>query len=268
MCRLLRCNNMTSDSPPSAPGITVSVVSHGHDAWLPPLLHDLAASAAGRVRRVVLTHNLQAAPLQINGLPFELVQIHNPEPLGFGANHNRAFARAEGSFFCVLNPDMRLPDAALWPQMLAVAAPGVGAVTATLLNTDGSVQDNLRALVTPWSLLRRRILRLPERRVDWFSASFLMLPTEAYRAVGGFDEGYHMYCEDVDLCLRLQLAGWRLARSPATAVHHAQRDSLRRWRPLWWHLHSLLRLWCGAAFWRYRFRQIWAVFHRGQDAQR
>lgn len=243
--------------PPLASSITVSVVSHGHDAWLPALLQDLAAGATGCVRRVVVTHNLPAQALQWDGEAFELLEIHNPQPLGFGANHNQAFGHADTPCFCVLNPDMRLPDTTLWPQMLeAVSQPGVGAVTATLLNADGSVQDNQRALVTPWSLVRRRLLRLPERQVDWFSASFLLMPSVAYRAVGGFDERFHMYGEDVDLCLRLQLAGWRLARSPATAVHHAQRDSLRRWRPLLWHVTSLLRLWCGVAFWRYQLQQL------------
>jgi GT2 family glycosyltransferase len=233
------------------------VVSHGHDAWLPPLLDDLAKAPAGLLHRVVVTHNLPAAPLHTEGLPFALQQIHNPRPQGFGANHNQAFAHADTPFFAVLNPDMRLRDPALWPQMLATAQlPGVGAVTATLLNPDGSAQDNQRALVTPWSLWRRRVLRQPEQRVDWFSASFLLMPAVAYRAVAGFDERYHMYCEDVDLCLRLQLAGLRLARSAATAEHHAQRDSLRRWRPLLWHVHSLLRLWFSVAFWRYQMHQL------------
>ena len=157
------------------------------------------------MQRVVLTHNLVAVPLPSEGLPFELVQLHNRGPLGFGANHNQAFAHADTPFFAVLNPDMRLRDPALWPQMLSAARqPGIGAVTATLLNPDGSVQDNQRALVTPWSLFRRRVLRQPEQRVDWFSASFLLMPAAVYRAVAGFDERYHMYCEDVDLCLRLQ----------------------------------------------------------------
>lgn len=244
-------------APPIAPPpITVSVVSHGHDAWLPSLLADLAAVSAGRVRRVVVTHNLPATPLKMDGLPFELIEIHNPLPLGFGANHNQAFARVDTPFFCVLNPDMRLSDPTLWSQMLAaVSQPGVGAVTATLLNADGSEQDNQRALVTPWSLFCRRVLRRPEHVVDWFSASFLLLPAAAYRDIGGFDERYHMYCEDVDLCLRVQLAGLRLARAAATAQHHAQRDSLRRWQPLVWHVRSLLRLWSSAVFWRYRLQQ-------------
>jgi N-acetylglucosaminyl-diphospho-decaprenol L-rhamnosyltransferase len=247
---------MVSASP-SSPPITVSVVSHGHGAWLPPLLDDLARAPAGLLRRVVVTHNLPAAPLCAEGLPFELLQIQNPQPLGFGANHNQAFARVDTPFFAVLNPDMRLHDPGLWPQMLAVAQkPGVGAVTATLLNADGSVQDNQRALVTPWSLFCRRVLRRTERRVDWLSASFLLLPAAAYRSLGGFDERYHMYCEDVDLCLRLQLAGLTLERSAASAQHHAQRDSLRHWRPLLWHVHSLLRLWCSVAFWRYQMQQL------------
>lgn len=242
---------LTAFSKPP-PSITVSVVSHGHDLWLPPLLNDLATLSAGRLRRVVVTHNLPAAALNADGLPFDLLQIHNPRALGFGANHNEAFAHADTPFFCVLNPDMRLTDPSLWAQMLAVASqPAMGAVTATLLNADGSLQDNQRALVTPWSLFRRRVLRQTERSVDWCSASFLLLPSDAYRKVGGFDERYHMYCEDVDLCLRLQLAGLSLGRAAATAQHHAQRDSLRRWQPLLWHVRSLLRLWCSAPFWRY-----------------
>jgi GT2 family glycosyltransferase len=250
---------MLTVPPAPASPITVSVVSHGHDAWLLPLLNDLAAVAAGQLRRVVVTHNLPAPTLPADGWPFELLQIHNPRPLGFGANHNQAFAHADTPFFAVLNPDTRLHDPLLWLQMRELAAqPGVGAVTATLLNADGSVQDNQRALVTPWSLFRRRVLRQPDRRVDWFSASFLLLPSAAYRQVGGFDERYHMYCEDVDLCLRLQLAGLRLERSQATAQHHAQRDSLRNWRPLVWHVHSLLRLWCGVAFWRYQMHHLTA----------
>ncbi len=53
-----------------------------------------------------------------------------------------------------------------------------------------------------------------------------------------------MYCEDVDLCLRLQLAGWRLAGADTALVQHqAQRASRRGWQPLLWHVTSLLRLW-------------------------
>ncbi|MHB1409853.1 MAG: hypothetical protein ACYCXC_09705 [Acidovorax defluvii] len=52
-----------------------------------------------------------------------------------------------------------------------------------------------------------------------------------------------MYCEDVDLCLRLRLAGLALVRAPVQVVHAGQRASHRRWAHLRWHVQSLLRLW-------------------------
>jgi len=57
-----------------------------------------------------------------------------------------------------------------------------------------------------------------------------------------------MYCEDVDLCLRLRLAGWALVRVPVKVVHAGQRNSRRKWRHLRWHVVSLLRLWRSPAY--------------------
>jgi len=246
---------MASSGPGEGADISVSVVSHSHDAWLPGLLAGLARTGPPVVRQVLLTHNLPAAAQPAEGWPFELVQIHNPRPQGFGANHNQAFRRAVGEGFCVLNPDIELKDPRLWPALAArLREPGVGALAPRLLNADGSAQDHRRALVTPWALFKRRVLRRPDSRVDWFSASFLLMPAAAYREVGGFDEGFHMYCEDVDLCLRLRLAGHRLECVEASATHHAQRASLRSWRPLAWHLASLVRLWTRRSYWDYLLR--------------
>ena len=65
-----------------------------------------------------------------------------------------------------------------------------------------------------------------------------------------------MYCEDVDLCLRQQLAGWRLARADGAAVVHAARRASRRDpRHLFWHLSSLWRLWRSRTWQAWRARQ-------------
>ena len=234
------------------PTVTISVVSHGHDELLRPLLDQIARTSAGHVRRVVLTHNLPVRQGILGRWPFELVQIHNDRPKGFGANHNQALAHVHTAWMVVLNPDMVLDDPQLWPSMLEAASrDGVGAVAPTLLNQDGSRQDQARALVTPWSLFLRRVLGRRERRVDWYSAAFLMFPTALFADLGGFDERYHMYCEDVDLCLRLQLGGHALVRAEGRATHLAQRDSLRQWRPAVWHVQSLWRLWRSPVFWDY-----------------
>ena len=234
--------------------LSVSVVSHGHDAWLPTVLAQLAQGGAGVVEQVIVTHNLPPAGAALGGgaWPFELVEVVNAVPAGFGTNHNRAFRQARADVFCVLNPDLRFPDASLWPRLAAAALqPGVGCAYPRLLDPDGQVQDSEREAVTPWALVRRRAFGLPDRSVDWVSAALWAAPSAVYRAVGGFDERYFMYCEDVDFCLRIQLAGYSLCRVDAQAEHEAQRASHRRPQHFFWHLQGLWRLWTTPVLWRY-----------------
>lgn len=218
------------------------------------LVEQLAGNAADLVGHVVLTHNLPAHPLPVPeaGWPFRFTEVFNERPAGFGRNHNRAFAFCESGFFCVLNPDVEVSDARTLQGVLDRARePGVGCAYPDLYNPDGSRQQNEREVMTPWALVRRHVLRQSARRVDWASGAFLLVRAEAWRSVHGFDEGYFMYCEDTDLCLRLQLAGWRLARADARAVHAAAWSSRRPGRAMAWHARSMLRLWRSQPFRRY-----------------
>lgn len=245
-----------ADSPAAglrAP-LTVSVVSHGHGEWLPGLLQQLAATGAGLIAHVVLTHNLPETGVSLLEVdyPFRLTQRTNTHPCGFGCNHNRAFALADTPWFCVLNPDISLPDTGLWPDLLqCVQGPAVGCAFPVLLNPDGSVQDNAREVPTPLALFRRRMLGRDDSRVDWASGAFWVVSAQVFRSLGGFNERYFLYCEDTDFCLRMQLRGWALVQGRSHAVHHAQRSSHRRWRHLAWHVASLLRLWTSRALWDY-----------------
>ena len=252
-------------SDTSSGAVVVSVVSHGHGPMVQPLLSALAKgvqAAASGVCRVVLTLNVpEAAPLPPpQGWPFVLQIIRNTQPSGFGANHNRAFEHDQRQgpsvLFAVLNPDLRLranPFAALTTALQADARAGLAYPVQR--NAAGRLQDHERRLPTPARLLARYLLRRKHEvgegeTPDWVNAAFLLLRREAYAEVGGFDERYHMYCEDVDLCLRLRGGGWRLARADAAVVEHAaRRGSHRQWRHLGWHLRSLWRLWRSPA-WR------------------
>lgn len=241
---------MTSCLQPAG-GLVVSVVSHGHGTLVHALLLDLARFCAGSVERVVLTLNLPESEPEapVKGWPFILQVRHNAVPLGFGANHNRALAGASELFVCVLNPDVELsgsdPFAAL---VQAAALPGMGCAYPVQLNARGELQDSERELPTPGALWRRRVRGQREVRVDWVNAACLVLPTLVWQTLGGFDEAYFMYCEDVDLCLRLRLAGLELVQAPAQIVHAGQRASHRRWSHLLWHVRSLLRLWRSPAY--------------------
>ncbi|WP_199792799.1 glycosyltransferase [Melaminivora suipulveris] len=238
-------------------GLVVSVVSHGHGLAVRALLQDLARLCARSVTRVVVTLNQPREESPISDAerwPFSVDMRRNCAPRGFGTNHNQALQGAAESFVCVLNPDVRLVGSSdPFAALLAVARrPGVGCAYPQQVDEGGRLQDSERALPTPAALLRRRLLGLGDARVDWVNAACLVLPRQAWEAVGGFDERYHMYCEDVDLSLRLRLAGWALARAPTRVLHVGQRASRRHPQHLWWHLRSMVRLWASPAYWRAR----------------
>lgn len=226
--------------------LVVSVISHGHGPCVQALLEDLARFSSATVHRVVLTQNLHEAPPQAPGVgwPFILQVVKNESPAGFGANHNRALTNATEDFVCVLNLDVGLgghdPFAALTQ---AAGLQGVGCSYPVQLDEHGRVQDSEREVPSPLTLLRRRLLGRAETRVDWVNAACLVLPVSVWQDLGGFDERYFMYCEDVDFCLRLRLRGLRLVKAPVQIIHAGQRASGRRLNHLAWHVRSLWRLW-------------------------
>lgn len=234
--------------------VTISIVSHGQERLLQGLLDDLAGPA-DCVERLVITHNLAGAadvscPEAMSGRCW---QIHNIQPKGFGANHNAAFTLCDTEWFAVVNPDIRL-QSDVFAQLIAQAAPDDVVLAPALVDPEsGRVAPN-RDLLTPWEVLRRRLPGWQPPVVPvWLPGAFLLLRAEAFERVGGFDERFFLYAEDFDLCARLRLAGGRLRYVPQVRVSHAaQRSSHVRWRYLRWHATSLLRLWGGGAFWRYR----------------
>lgn len=234
-----------------AHSLVVSVVSHGHGALVQALLNDLARLSAETVGRVVLTQNLPEAEPEapVEGWPFVLQIVKNAVPAGFGANHNRALAGAEESAVCVLNPDVRLGAVDPFALLVEAAAqPWTGCAYPVQLDEQGRLQDSERELPTPWALCCRRLLGRRESQVDWVNAACMVLPLPVWQAVGGFDEAYFMYCEDVDLCLRIRLLGRALVRVPVSVVHAGQRASHRRWGHLRWHVRSLLKLWSSPVY--------------------
>jgi GT2 family glycosyltransferase len=210
----------------------------------------------------VVTLNLPGEIFDAAAWPdLDIVVIRNATPRGFGANHNTAFAHCKTSWFAVLNPDLRLPSdpfERLLETAASLARPG--AVAPRIVDSTGRDEDAVRTNLTPWSVLRRKLdrnagrarnaTRSDTREFFWLAGMFLLVSTPAWRQVGGFDERFFLYCEDYDLCARLDRAGYLLAVDRSvSAVHDAQRDSRRSQRHLRWHVGSLLRVWTSSAFW-------------------
>ena len=243
--------------------LAVSIVSHGHGAQVQALLQLLARTSSDSVQRVWITHNCpEPLPVTVSW-PFEVRSLHNSVPQGFGANHNQAFRHEQAcarpaEFFAVLNPDLDWTQDPFAPLLCAAAQPRAGCAYPVQVTPKGGRQDHQRSLPTPASLLRRYVApdhRLPPR-IDWVNAACLLFPAVVFRDIGGFDEKFYMYCEDVDLCLRLQLQGYLLMETEeATVVHEAQRASHQQWRHCMWHLASLWRLWHSDAYRDYRLQR-------------
>lgn len=226
--------------------VTVSIVSHGHDADVARLLASLDRHLVpdGAEVRIVLTENLPPREGAAPASRFDLHRIVNPRPKGFGANHNQAFRAMACDWFLVLNPDIWLDGPLDLGGLAALSGQDV-VLSATILDPDGAVADFERPFVTPVALARR--LAGWPRTADgptWFAAIFLAIPAPVYAALGGFDEGYHMYVEDCDLGWRARALDVPLRVQTGWQVrHHAYRASRRSLRHLLWHVASLARFW-------------------------
>ena len=228
--------------------MTVSVASHGQRNLVIALLKQLTALRDPCVVSVVVVHNLPDADLPTpQGAAFDLVQLHNPKPLGFAANHNLAFAHCATPWFAVLNPDLEFRLGNPFPALLevAVADPRLGAVAPMLLQPGTLHVEPPRGVVTPLELIRRRLPGWqPPAEPAWLVGAFLLIRSDAFRALGGFDARFRLYCEDVDLGLRMREAGWRIQRvESARVLHQTQRHSHRSLRYALLHVSSLLQLW-------------------------
>jgi len=235
------------------PLVTLSIVSHGDADKVIRLLESLHAWERDISYQLIVTDNLgdDLPPLDGHaGIPVTI--LRNQRPLGFARNHNQAFRSAGTKYFCVLNPDIFFEQAVFGHLIAMLEKDQADIVAPLIVDANTVVQDSFRALPTPFDLVRRKlpgyIFTLIPRdadgliKPDWMAGMFLLLKSEAYRRLGGFDERYRIYFEDVDLCTRARLAGLKLLVDPEVRVQHsARRASRSEFRYLLWHIQSALR---------------------------
>ena len=238
--------------------LTISIVSHGQSALALPLLMQLDSFAEHMPMQVVLTENILTATWpELSLKHLKLIQLRNLQPKGFAENHNAAFEQCQTEYFCVLNPDVRCFENP-FPALMQEVQQCPGIVGPMVVNSLGNMEDSARRLPTVARLIKRYLwssrvqnfdykleafsgkTSLP---VDWLAGMCLLFDAVSYRELGGFDERYHLYCEDVDICLRAWRAGKQVHwLRTAKVLHDGQRASHRKLRYLRWHLSSLVKL--------------------------
>jgi GT2 family glycosyltransferase len=132
---------------------------------------------------------------------------------GFAAGNNAAAGAASGDVLLLLNPDTVLCENITPALQVFSANPEIGVLTIRALERDGAEQPCVGRFPTPFRLAKLRSLFQPvggDRSVspvDWVQGSFLLTSRENWQALGGLDEGFFMYAEDLDFCKRTRDRG-------------------------------------------------------------
>jgi GT2 family glycosyltransferase len=233
-------------------GVSVVVVSWNCQTHLTICLESLVACAGGGEREIIVVDNDSSDGSVVAGRGrFPGIRlIEAGGNLVFGAAANLGLKVARGSMILFLNPDTVVPPGALEAAERAlVDRPDVGILGVRLLDGDGAPQPScgrflsLRALIE--ANVRRAIGASPRERgagggrlwsgveteaVDWLTGAFLLCRRAVVEAIGGFDERYFLYAEDMDLCYRVRQHGYGVLYYPhVSVVHVGNRSGAVKW---------------------------------------
>lgn len=164
--------------------------------------------------------------------------IENTENVGFARANNQAIEASQGRYVLLFNTDAFAQPGAIRAMVTyADGYPDIGVAGAHLLNADGSFQASHTRFPTLWRefLILSGLGRLlfgewypshgPDKSLavtdaDYVEGACMLVRREALDQVGGLDEGFYMYAEEVDWCLRMRRAGWRVVYLPQTRIIH------------------------------------------------
>lgn len=246
--------------------VTVSVVSHGQGPLVKALLSDLNKYSSSNIE-VILTINVEEdLAFDKRDYDFPIQVLRNAKPRGFGANHNAAFALRRCGHFCVLNPDIRFSADPFRHLLSVLAGSEIGVIAPLVRSAEGVVDDSARRMPTPLVIFGKVFNRKqgPDYRIgrepinpDWVAGMFMLFRSDVYAQMGGFDERYFLYYEDVDLCARMALAGYKIVLDPSVSViHDARRESHRNFSYFRRHIASITRFFLSRVFFRYMLKRV------------
>lgn len=237
-----------SNPPTPALDLSIIIVSWNVRDLLRDCLASIAATTGNLALETIVVDSASAdgtAAMVRAEFP-AVTLIACDENVGFPRGNNLGLAKARGRHVLLLNPDTVVTPGALRVMVDHLDAnPDIGALGPKLLNPDGTPQSSRRRFPTvatmiyestwledkaPAAVLDHYYARdLPDDEtadVDWLTGACIMVPVTVVGQVGGLDEGYFMYSEELDWCRRIRAAGRRVVYFPeATIIHHVGKSS-------------------------------------------
>lgn len=240
--------------------IFISVISHGHSE----LIHRLSCLAAMcDSYKVIVKSNTPNDRFETLAINDNFYWLNEEYYLGFGHNNNVVYdycqselGMAQSDYFIVLNPDVVISVESLGDliNQMQVDKSKVAAINLYKDRKFSEYDNSIRQFPTLFQLTKSflglgntSILDKNEIEescnVDWAAGSFLAFLASHYKKLGGFDENYFMYCEDIDICYRSSLLKNSVVYYPnITALHIAKHENRKVLsKHFYWHLYSALR---------------------------
>ena len=208
----------------------VAIISYNTAPLLRRCLTSVVAHARGPI--LVVDNGSSDGSAELVRHEFPKIPLRVQENRGFGAAGNRAIAELQTRYVLLLNADTELTSGALDALVTYLDNHAmVGVAGPRLVTAAGIFDPSAHAFPRPLALLLqesgvKRLFRLGHRNewrarsADWILGAALAIRREAFLAVRGFDEGYFLYQEEVDLCHRLGEAGWEIHYAPVATVLH------------------------------------------------
>lgn len=242
----------TSRTRHTAPLLSIIIVNFNVREFLHHALVSLQKAMKGIRGEIIVVDNASDdGSVEMVRRRFASVHlIASKTNLGFARANNLALKRARGKFLLLINPDTIVQEDTLRVMLRFFAEnPDVGLAGCKILNPDGTFQLACRrSFPRPWAALTKMTGLsglFPRSRwfgkynltylnpdetyeIDAVSGSFMMVRREAYEQVGGLDEDFFMYGEDLDWCYRIQQAGWKNYYVHSTQIIHYKGESTKR----------------------------------------
>lgn len=228
--------------------LSIIIVNWNVAALLSACLDSIRASSPQCSVEIIVVDSASAdnsVPMLRDHYP-DVTLLAQSENVGFTRGCNIGMAQAHGRYLFLLNPDTEIIGSALDRLVHFMDAyPDAGIAGAHTLNTDGTYQSTRRRFptlataifestwlqgVAPRAILDRYYVNdAPHNvtlEVDWVQGSALIARREVFEQIGGLDEGFIMYSEELDWCKRAKSAGWRVMFvSDAVIIHHGGKSS-------------------------------------------
>lgn len=246
--------------------LSIIIVHYETPDLLEGCLRSIREHGGAGVREVLVVDNSRRLKAREVVDAFPGVRLlENTENTGFSRAVNQGIRDTSGEWFLILNPDTCLKPGALDALMeFGARHPDAGILGPRLVNPDDTLQYSCRRFYTFRTLLYRRTFlgrwmknnrevrehlmldydHLVARVVDWVLGGAMLVRRRAAEDVGGMDERFFLYFEDVDWCYRMAKRGWKVWYAPAATVEHDhRRESARDLKGLSRHIMSSLRFW-------------------------